>query len=968
MKKYLAKFDSAISDRNFPLWVLATIAILTMPTRFQPIAFFLVVSSVFYRYLKLHPGALNDRAVLFRPEIQKAALIGFVWLLWQAGLPFCYWGMPSQIAIPLILSTYFCPLLAYIAVVLAAGASHPKASKSSEAEDEGVKAKSQRQLEHWTHTTCAGYMSAFVVSMIAIACFPYSLGKWVTGWLLASGIDANLPGMSEFIAREIYIFGTQAHPIYVVHEPASVVFGQLVSMALALLLIFGLWPKALKFSAFLTIWTKKTKGTSKANPFETFISTIRAEKSTIELKRTNSFKRNLFNSATWLISCYLSLFLFFGFCGGPLGKAISGWMNGSLVKAFSTGKGTSAPTQLRVAPPQDAIKAEIDPAKQNSTTKSATASRRNRLPKTKWYQSVPIKHSYVMKERKGIQAWIDKNGVGAHPNLRVFLAAIIALYGTVPLSVMGAVFLPYLKRKKIVLSKDAIFLPENSKGLMGSKALRLWSELASVNLKLKKNNSPESGSLEIRFHDKSKVELKIAQMKDQELETFLSAIDENSPECSVSDEVLDFRHQLRTKTGSRNLDKEISSISGDQFQSTIFQTHEPGAYLPDGETRIVRLLASRPLSCVYLVRRANGKLGIAKQFFLAGNDEETEAMRKCLQREYELLGKIDHPSIAKVLEVFQREESTYLLLEHVYGTDLRTLVSSQGGHPEAEIYDWAIQICDIMTYLHSQDPPILHRDLTPDNLVLTEEGKIRVIDFGAAQRFVEGITGTIIGKQCYVPPEQLQGHASVRSDIYSFAGVLQFLLTGEDPVALTQSDPSLNSNASAELSAVVKQCSEFDESLRPESFEKVKELLMDAREKPVKEVIQNLRKVAESQDIATALMNVLRGTQQSAEANSQVSPKAQASTEAPTIPAETQASSAEAPAIPAETQARSAEAPAIPAETQARSAEAPAIPAKSTTDCHEEQTVIVSTITKLDVSNKSETEDSLLVKAGVAQE
>ena len=95
-----------------------------------------------------------------------------------------------------------------------------------------------------------------------------------------------------------------------------------------------------------------------------------------------------------------------------------------------------------------------------------------------------------------------------------------------------------------------------------------------------------------------------------------------------------------------------------------------------------------------------------------------------------------------------------------------------------------------MIYLHGHDPVILHRDLTPDNIVVGEDGQMRLIDFGAARQFLDGITGTMIGKQCYMSPEQIRGQASPRSDVYAFGCTLNFLLTGAEPRALTQSSPA----------------------------------------------------------------------------------------------------------------------------------------------------------------------------------
>jgi serine/threonine protein kinase len=123
--------------------------------------------------------------------------------------------------------------------------------------------------------------------------------------------------------------------------------------------------------------------------------------------------------------------------------------------------------------------------------------------------------------------------------------------------------------------------------------------------------------------------------------------------------------------------------------------------------------------------------------------------------------------------------------------------------------------------LHTHDPVILHRDLTPDNVVFDDDGHVRLIDFGAAREFLEGITGTMIGKQCYMPPEQLQGCASPRSDIYSFGGTLHFLLTGEDPIALSDCRPREQVECSEELSELIRQCTSFDEHERPADFDQV---------------------------------------------------------------------------------------------------------------------------------------------------
>jgi serine/threonine protein kinase len=98
-----------------------------------------------------------------------------------------------------------------------------------------------------------------------------------------------------------------------------------------------------------------------------------------------------------------------------------------------------------------------------------------------------------------------------------------------------------------------------------------------------------------------------------------------------------------------------------------------------------------------------------------------------------------------------------------------------------------------------------------------------LLDFGAANQFLEGVTGTLVGKQAYVPPEQLRGKATKQSDIYSFGATMYYLLTGFEPRALAQSDVlKAGEKISPELNELIKQCTEFDESKRPQSFDELR--------------------------------------------------------------------------------------------------------------------------------------------------
>ena len=119
---------------------------------------------------------------------------------------------------------------------------------------------------------------------------------------------------------------------------------------------------------------------------------------------------------------------------------------------------------------------------------------------------------------------------------------------------------------------------------------------------------------------------------------------------------------------------------------------------------------------------------------------------------------------------------------------------------------WAKQICEVLIYLHTQAPPIVHRDLTPDNLVLSVNVGLVLIDFGAANAFIGTATGTMVGKQSYMPPEQLRGKSVPQSDIYALGCTLYFLLTGSDPMPLEVANPGERTKVSRDLNALIMEC------------------------------------------------------------------------------------------------------------------------------------------------------------------
>ena len=151
-------------------------------------------------------------------------------------------------------------------------------------------------------------------------------------------------------------------------------------------------------------------------------------------------------------------------------------------------------------------------------------------------------------------------------------------------------------------------------------------------------------------------------------------------------------------------------------------------------------------------------------------------------REANLLVQLKHSGIPQIYDFFTESVRSYLVMEYVEGKNLEeALEDTQGMLKEDRVLDWALQVCDVLIYLHNQSPPIIFRDLKPSNIMLRGADKIALIDFGIAKAFESGQKGTMIGTEGYSPPEQYKGVADPRGDVYALGATLHHLLTKRDP-------------------------------------------------------------------------------------------------------------------------------------------------------------------------------------------
>ncbi len=159
--------------------------------------------------------------------------------------------------------------------------------------------------------------------------------------------------------------------------------------------------------------------------------------------------------------------------------------------------------------------------------------------------------------------------------------------------------------------------------------------------------------------------------------------------------------------------------------------------------------------------------------------------RAQFQREAVYLQRLHHHSLPRVWDYFSDTQRDFLVMEYIPGEDLETLVQRKGPQPEWLVLRWADELLDGLEYLHSQNPPIIHRDVKPSNLKPRQDETLVLVDFGIAKEFVPGMD-TLPGASAvtpgYSPPEQYSNTVTdARSDIYSVGATMYFLLTGHHP-------------------------------------------------------------------------------------------------------------------------------------------------------------------------------------------
>ena len=264
---------------------------------------------------------------------------------------------------------------------------------------------------------------------------------------------------------------------------------------------------------------------------------------------------------------------------------------------------------------------------------------------------------------------------------------------------------------------------------------------------------------------------------------------------------------------------EIGSVIGDKYE-------------------IISEIAHGKMSVVYLALDADHKQAWAvKKIQKQAHNGIDELFVQSALAESEKLKTLNHSALPRIVDTIDTPETVYFVMDFVLGKSLDVLVKDEGAQPEERVLDWAKQLCEVLTYLHSRVPPVILGNIKPGN-ILCNANRLYLIDLSAAVDYrVSSPSGRNIGALYYAAPEVMRGGVlDERTDIYSFGANLYYMLSGDGrPMAMIPypiqhtSLRFLNPTASAGMVAIINKCLEMNAM---ERFQSCTQLMAALENKP----------------------------------------------------------------------------------------------------------------------------------------
>lgn len=237
--------------------------------------------------------------------------------------------------------------------------------------------------------------------------------------------------------------------------------------------------------------------------------------------------------------------------------------------------------------------------------------------------------------------------------------------------------------------------------------------------------------------------------------------------------------------------------------------------LVDGKYKILNEVGHGGMSIVYLAMNEKANKQWAIKEVRKDGVKDFEVVKQSLVAETDMLKKLSHPCLPDIVDVIEDDDRFLIVMDYIQGNSLSKALDEFGAQPQDEVIRWAKQLCDVLGYLHSQNPPIIYRDMKPANIMLKPDGNVALIDFGTAREFKEKNIAdtTCLGTMGYAAPEQFggMGQTDPRTDIYCLGATLYHLVTGMSPCEppyeispIRQINPALSGG----LESIILKCTQ----------------------------------------------------------------------------------------------------------------------------------------------------------------
>ncbi len=259
--------------------------------------------------------------------------------------------------------------------------------------------------------------------------------------------------------------------------------------------------------------------------------------------------------------------------------------------------------------------------------------------------------------------------------------------------------------------------------------------------------------------------------------------------------------------------------------------------LIDGKYKILNEIGRGGMSTVYLAINEKANKPWAVKEVRKNGISNRELVKQSLMVEINLLKKLKHKGLPSIVDIIDQQDNYLIVMDYIEGITLENIMQEEGVQPQEKVVDWAIQLCDVLQYLHTRKPAIIYRDMKPSNIMLRSDGSVVLIDFGTAREFKERHVEdtTCLGTQGYAAPEQFggMGQTDERTDIYSLGATMYRLVTGHNPseppyemYPITHWNPRLSTG----LEGIIAKCTSKDPKSRYQSVQEVRYALEHYRD------------------------------------------------------------------------------------------------------------------------------------------